>query len=169
MNKNIHIYWDGPYGLNDLTDLQDTTRDYGIYQIYGGHPVYGSMVLLYIGKAERQTFGIRIAQENWFVNRNAGELKIYVGRLAGLNQISDEEWAQEIALAEKLLIYSHTPACNIQFITLSNDQSLEDIHVLNWGNHCDLMAEVSGRRWSSKYQSQLLEEYRYQNHSEVGE
>lgn len=120
------------------------------------------MVLLYIGKAERQTFGMRISQENWVANRNADALKIYVGRLTGLQQISDEEWSQEMALAEKLLIYSHTPACNIQFITLSNDQELEDIHIFNWGNHCDLMAEVSGRRWASKYQIQLLEEYKYQ-------
>lgn len=159
--KNIHIYWEGPFTIEGLSNLQDSTRDYGIYQIYGGHPVYGSMVLLYIGKAERQTFGVRIAQENWFVNRNAGALKIYVGRLAGSEQISDEEWAQEIALAEKLLIYSHSPACNIQFISLSNDLDLEDVHVLNWGSHCDLMAEVSGRRWASRYQYQLHEEYRY--------
>jgi hypothetical protein len=30
----------------------------------------------------RQTFGTCISQENWFTNRNAGDLKVYVGRLA---------------------------------------------------------------------------------------
>lgn len=160
--KYIHIYWEGPFKHNHHSNLQDNTRDYGIYQIYGGHPVYGSSVLLYIGKAERQTFGIRIDQENWLFNRNAGALSVYVGRFEGPHQISDEQWAQEIAVAEKLLIYSHSPACNIQFVSLTNDQELEDVHVLNWGKHCDLMAEVSGRRWTSKYQSQLFEEYKYQ-------
>jgi hypothetical protein len=159
--KYIHIYWEGPFTLDQLSDLQDYTRDYGIYQIYGGHPVYGSMVLLYIGKVERQTFSLRISQENWFINRNAGALKIYVGRLAGLRQPTDEAWSKEIAIAEKLLIYTHAPAGNAQFINLNNDQALEDIHILNWGSHCDLMAEVSGRRWTFKYQSQLYEEYKY--------
>jgi len=160
--KYIHIYWEGPFKLEHLSELQDNSRDYGIYQIYGGHPVYGSMVLLYIGKADQQTFGVRIAQENWFVNRNAGELKIYVGRLAGQHQPDANTWSKEIALAEKLLIYSHTPACNIQFINATSDEELEEVHVLNWGSYCSLMAEVSGRRWSSKYQDQMYQEYRYE-------
>lgn len=163
LTKHIHIYWEGPFTLEQLTEIQDNTRDYGIYQIYGGHPVYGSNVLLYIGKADRQTIGARILQENWFVNRNAGALNIYVGRLAGQLQPSDEEWSKEIALAEKLLIYAHTPACNIQFISLTNEQGLDDIHILNWGNHRDLMAEVSGRRWTSKYQNEIHQEFKYQH------
>ena len=159
--KYIHVYWEGPFTLDQLSELQDNTKDYGIYQIYGGHPIYGSMVLIYIGKADQQTFGTRIAQENWFVNRNAGELKIYVGRLAGQEQPDGDTWSTEIALAEKLLIYSHTPACNIQFINVASDEELEEIHVLNWGSHCSLMAEVSGQRWTSKYQDQMYQEYRY--------
>jgi len=62
MQRIIHINWDGPYTLEDLPDLRDENIDYGVYQIYGGHPVYGSSVLLYIGKAESQTFGTRIAE-----------------------------------------------------------------------------------------------------------
>jgi len=161
MTRYVHIYWEGPFTLDQLSGLQDSARDYGIYQVYGGHPVYGSSVLLYIGKADRQTFGTRIAQENWYANRNSNALKIYVGRLAGKHQPNNEEWSEEISLAEKLLIYAHTPACNIQFITLTNEDGLEDIHVLNWGNHCDLMAEVSGRRWTSKHQNEIYEEYKY--------
>lgn len=159
--KSIHIYWDGPYTLEQLSTLTDDSRDYGIYQVYGGHPVYGSSVLLYIGQAERRTFGVRVPEENWFTNRNAGDIRVYVGRLAGPRQPSNEEWKKEIALSEKLLIYSHTPACNIQFINILSDQELEDVHVLNWGSHCDLMAEVSGRRWTSKYQAEFHVEYKY--------
>jgi hypothetical protein len=64
LTKHIHIYWEGLFTLDQLTEIQDNTRDYGVYQIYGGHPVYGSNVLLYIGKADRQTFGTRVSQEN---------------------------------------------------------------------------------------------------------
>ena len=56
----IHIDWDGPYRIEEINELNDEKKDYGIYQIYGTHPVYGSNVLLYIGKADQQTFGARI-------------------------------------------------------------------------------------------------------------
>jgi hypothetical protein len=36
--------------------------DYGLYQIYAHHLVFGSGALVYIGKAQEQTFGVRIAQ-----------------------------------------------------------------------------------------------------------
>ncbi|GAA3403267.1 hypothetical protein ACFFNY_06315 [Paenibacillus hodogayensis] len=159
--KHVHIYWEGPFTLEQMVEIQDNTRDYGLYQIYGGHPVYGSNVLLYIGKADRQTFGTRISQENWIVNRNAGALNIYIGRLAGQQQPTDDEWSREIALAEKILIFAHAPACNSQFISLTNEEGLESIHILNWGSHRDLMAEVSGRRWTSKYQNEIHQVYKY--------
>jgi hypothetical protein len=155
----IHIAWDGPYLISQLSHLQDDTKDYGVYQIYGGHPIYGSDVLLYIGKADQQTFGTRIGQENWIWNLDSGRVQIYVGRLSGHRTPDLEGWSAEIAKAEKLLIYSHVPACNSQFINLREDNDLEDVHVMNWGNHRDLMPEASGRRWTRKYYSELYEEY----------
>ena len=44
----INIEWDGPYSLEKVVQLKEPT-DKGVYQIYGGHPVYGAGVLLYIG------------------------------------------------------------------------------------------------------------------------
>ena len=61
----IHLAWEGPFRLDNLSKLQDENKDYGVYQIYGRHLVYGSGVLLYIGKASDQTFGKRISQEGW--------------------------------------------------------------------------------------------------------
>jgi len=58
--KIIHIQWEGPYSYQEIKDLKNENNDYGIYQIYGGHPIYGSGALLYIGKAQLQTFGIRL-------------------------------------------------------------------------------------------------------------
>ncbi|MES5869165.1 hypothetical protein [Bacillus cereus group sp. RP32] len=45
----IQILLDGPYSITDLVKLKNEEIDYGIYQIYGNHPVYGNDVLLYIG------------------------------------------------------------------------------------------------------------------------
>ena len=46
----IEIEWEGPISVNDTIKLIND-NDYGIYQIYGTHPVFGSNTLLYIGKA----------------------------------------------------------------------------------------------------------------------
>lgn len=151
-NLLIHIQWEGPIKLSELSKLNDESKDYGIYQIYGCHPVYGSDVLLYIGKAARQTFCSRISQEGWQWNRDADKLEIYAGYLAGSVTPENEQWCKEIDLAEKLLIYSHAPAYNSQNIkAIPDNKELQDIHILNWGNHRDLMPEVSGERWTSKY------------------
>lgn len=40
----IHVEWDGPYPLEKIGSLLGF-KDYGIYQIYGGHPVYGNSAL----------------------------------------------------------------------------------------------------------------------------
>ncbi|HDR7669617.1 TPA: hypothetical protein QCX97_003504 [Bacillus wiedmannii] len=45
----IQILWHGPYSITDLVKLKNEEIDYGIYQSYGNHPVYGNDVLLYIG------------------------------------------------------------------------------------------------------------------------
>jgi hypothetical protein len=67
-HTTIHIERDGPYRisydprrLDHVSELRDSTN-YGVYQIYGGHPVYGNSALLYIGMAEAQGFGKRIVQ-----------------------------------------------------------------------------------------------------------
>ena len=60
----IHVQWDGPFTLEQILELNDDF-DYGVYQVYGSHPIYGSDVLLYIGKASQQTFSVRIKQEQW--------------------------------------------------------------------------------------------------------
>ena len=65
-SKLFHIDWDGPFRLSELNALTDEEKDYGIYKIYGNHPVYGNSVLLYIGKADQQTIGKRVSQENWW-------------------------------------------------------------------------------------------------------
>ena len=159
----IHLEWDGPYKYSELHELMDDQNDYGVYQIYGTHPIYGSGVLLYIGKSDRQTFGQRISQKGWDYNSDAENLKIYVGRLAGSFTPSNKQWGREIDLVERLLIYSHKPAYNTQSLNSIPDKELQNVHVLNWKHYCDLLPEVSGARWTSKFD--YMPEYEvYGNH-----
>ena len=92
--KIIHIEWDGPYTIGQLPELKNEVSDYGVYQVYGAHPVYGSNVLLYIGKADEQTFGVRLKQEDWIYNQDSQRVKFYVGRLAGASTPDDITWSK---------------------------------------------------------------------------
>jgi hypothetical protein len=150
--KNIYITWDGPYTLEDLNDdeiLKNEAEAYGVYQIYGHHPVYGADVLLYIGKAEQQTFAKRIKQENWEYNGDSENIKIYIGKLFDKTQPKGLEWDRLITLAEKLLIFTHSPAMNssnINSLTKSDKirKEIEEVRVINYDNFRSLMTEVSG-------------------------
>jgi len=157
--KVIHIEWEGPFVLEQLSSLKNEEIDYGVYQIYGSHPVYGSDVLLYIGKADGQTFGVRIKQEyRWEYNEDTKNIKIYVGRLAGSTTPDDDEWSEQIDLCERLLIYAHGPAYNSRGLNTIPDQRLMNTHVLNWGCYRNLLPEVSGARWTSKYDTMRVYE-----------
>jgi hypothetical protein len=157
----IQIQWEGPFNLIDLPSLTNGEFDYGIYQIYGKHPVYGKDVLLYIGKADYQTLGKRISQENWLNTNDASNNKIYVGRLHGTITPPEELWSKEIDLAERFLIYVHKPAYNARSISSLPDFEIQDIHILNWGSHRDLLPEISGLRYSTKLDDVGYELYKW--------
>jgi hypothetical protein len=159
----IHIQWDGPFGLTELSNLSDESKDYGIYQIYGSHPVYGKDVLLYIGKASEQTFATRIAQEGWSVwECDEGQIGVRVGRLAGDDTPPNNQWSQRIDLAEAILITAHKPARNATMVgslTQKRHMALTNLHVLNWGEYGALLPEVSGDRWTDKWISDKYDVY----------
>jgi hypothetical protein len=149
----IHVDWAGPLCFEEAKSLTNEDEDYGVYQVYGSHPVYGSDVLLYIGKADKQTFGKRLSQETWADhNKDRNRVAFYVGRLHTYARTpKEEEWSRQIALVERLLIYAHRPAANSSGLNVSFPASLADVHVLNWGTHRDLLPEVSGARYSTLY------------------
>ncbi|TOJ70114.1 hypothetical protein CGI34_06645 [Vibrio parahaemolyticus] len=144
----IHIDWVGAYTLEEVRELTNSD-DYGIYQIYGTHPIYGSDVLLYIGKADRQTLGVRIPQhEKWAYTSDVNNIKVYTGHLGSNEDVTDEEWSRLIDIAERLLIFTHKPAFNSSSInTMSKVKVPIEAHVFNWGNHRSLMPEVSAFRY----------------------
>ena len=146
----IHIEWDGPHRLDGVASLVGPTY-FGVYQIYGGHPVYGNSALLYIGLAAMQHFGHRIPQEQqWLYNRDAGRVEVYVGRLSGSETPDDLTWDKHIRLAERLLIYAHSPPMNTQKSLAKLEPDLRFVRVLNWAKYRDLLPEVSGGRWTSR-------------------
>lgn len=145
--------WEGPISLEEARTKQGET-DWGVYQIYGYHPVYGSDVLLYIGKAERQFFGVRLAQEKWWdVGADPKRITVYLGRLAGEMAPDNDTWCRMIDLAERLLIFAHKPAWNAQKNIGGMDADLQGVHIMNWGYHRSLSPEISGARWTSRLNS----------------
>ena len=148
----IHLQWDGPFTLEEIQGMNDN-HDRGVYQVYGSHPVYGSDVLLYIGKAGEQTFSVRLQQEQWHYNQDAGNIRYYVGRLAGKRTPGHVEWGRQIDLVETLLIHSHWPAANSRNIQGLGGHAAEiaNLHVLNWGQRRSLLSEVSGLMLTDRY------------------
>jgi|GraSoiStandDraft_42_1057292.scaffolds.fasta_scaffold119539_2 hypothetical protein len=101
----IHVIWHGPLTVEEAV-VANTNDDYGIYQIYGAHEASGSDTLLYVGQADRGRFDGRIMhhQEKWG-RWNPDKLGIYLGRLAGLEPITNDEWGNVIDRAEAVLIW----------------------------------------------------------------
>lgn len=154
----IHVEWEGPLTLKAAHDVQGRAA-YCLYAIYGCHPVYGSDALLYVGKAAWQTFGRRLQQEWWWpFNSDGDEIKVHLGRLTGEQPAPDDDrWAELIDMAEKLLIYAHSPAMNSSNINNIPKERLTHVHVLNWGKHRTLLPEVSGHRWTSRHSGGALQ------------
>ena len=157
---DIHVFWDGPWEFPQFDSLSNS-KDYGVYQIYGLHPIYGDSVLLYVGKAVAQRFSTRLRQHEWLkTGYKEDELKVYIGRLAGRMKVTDEEWEDRIGLAEELLIHSHQPVYNIRNKQTINEERIMNVHVFNWGASKKLFPEVSGRRFTSKF-DHISEEHIY--------
>jgi hypothetical protein len=149
----VHIEWEGPLTISEVANLNQST-DYGIYAVYGYHPVYGSNALLYIGKVQKQTFGQRFRKEGlgWQQGslEDTAHTEVYVGRMKGPDTPPEPIWEKDIDLAEKLLIHAHGPAYNSQQIgeVCETDPEVCNTRVLNWGCHRAIRPEVSGLRWT---------------------
>ena len=89
-------------------------QDYGVYQVYGKHVVFGENALLYIGSARDQTYGRRLRQHGWIEEDNI----IVVGRIA------ESDWHELLEDVEALEIYWHTPPYNSKNIRDYHGQPL---------------------------------------------
>ncbi|WP_109830118.1 hypothetical protein [Reichenbachiella versicolor] len=147
--KIIEVIWDGPLKIGDIESLNKSS-DYGIYQIYGHHEVYGSDSLLYLGKAQERLFSTRLMEHrnNWF-EWESSELNIYVGRLGGVEKTRKKNWSSDIAEAERLLIHYCTPAYNSSNIQNLNME--KDIVILNYGKKKSLPYSVTSLYHNSQF------------------
>lgn len=147
--KYIKIKWEGPFNQSEIlnSDNEKGKQNYGIYQIYGNHKIYGKNVLLYIGKAQAQTFGIRIPQHiDWFYWEDI-ELKFYLGKICKHDNEIDyedyEDWDKQINCAEKTLIHYCQPAWNSSGLnTNSSTDYFEEFIIFNFGKKIDLPDEI---------------------------
>ena len=151
--RTIFIDWDGPYALDEIEELEDPRIDYGLYQVYGSHPLYGEEVLLYLGATGERTFGTRLTEEQsyWEVEEDFQPLAIYVGRLMGPVTPTNGVWEEEMELAHRLLVFAHSPVFNAREVAAAPDDDLKNVHVVNWGRYLDLAPEVSGNRYFLKF------------------
>jgi len=153
--RTIHVQWEGPLDGRTAKSCTRRPADFGVYQVYGSHPVYGLNTLLYVGRAADQTFGERLRKEEWLLEgeHGQGECTFFLGRLAGSKTPDDIEWGIQISDVESLLILAHKPSYNCHGIKGLGDKSekrIGDLRVLNWGTFGVLLPEVSAARWTRK-------------------
>lgn len=145
---DIHLVWDGPFSYQEALAL-NSASDYGLYQYYGDHAIYGSNTLLYLGQATKQTFGRRLAQHNWEVWASS-DIAIHVGRVWAVQTLDQREWERQIDLAERIILQSHCPSFNSSNLNTIGHTG-EDTRVLNWGKRRLLLPEVSISRWEGEF------------------
>lgn len=156
----INIAWEKiPFNINEVSKQVDC-NDYGVYQIYGHHAAYGDETLLYIGKAQEQTFATRLTQEFWsFVESSIRPTHIRLGRICKSNKTEEnlgwdvKRWRELIGIAERILIKSHPPAINKQensgmFIS---EFDMENFLIINSEDYGRLLPEISTLRISYRY------------------
>jgi hypothetical protein len=108
----IHLVWEGPMPIDKAFDAMGD-KDFGLYTIYGTHPLSGSDALLYIGQSNMQQFGGRLRHHaNTWGSHEPTDLKVCLGRVAGWDPLTDEEWGNQIDLAERLTVYFTRPPAN---------------------------------------------------------
>ena len=137
----IHLKWRGPYSLRAARGEPGQTA--GLYQYTGMNTVYGPAALLYIGKSNKvsdRLAGHRL--DEW--SSLPGD--ILIGEVVETTNLENNERA--IDLAERLLIFTHSPAWNAANIARLNFNEMPpDLHIFNWGVRGHLLPEVSVKRW----------------------
>lgn len=137
-SRVVRLEWEGPFGLVDVEGLTGNS-DYGVYQVYGRHPVFGTAALLYIGSATARSFGARIREHREWLQYVDG-LELRLGRIADDDYNNNTDWAKLVLNVEALTIYWHGVPYNSKNIQSYNGPAL---HVQNWGRPGSLLPEYS--------------------------
>ncbi len=142
--RRARIRWEGPVSIEDVLSLTDDEHDYGLYQVYGYHVVFGPGALLYIGMARDQTFAARVRQHHVEWLREENDVRMRIGRISPEDYEHDpqgwKDWEKLVTDTEALLIYWHSPPYNSRNISEYRGQAL---HVQNWGDRGSLLPECT--------------------------
>jgi len=152
----IHLVWKEYEWDESIFNKFNGKEDYGIYQIYGDHPIYGQNTLLYIGKANENPYSQRLYEHSgsdFDVTHISKFRKLHLSYFCENDDINKNNWKDKIDLVEKLLINSHSPAYNSQDIknVLAKEIFEKELLVLNWGERGKLLPEVSSLKTSRYY------------------
>lgn len=145
----LEIEWAGPFSIDEGVSGLNEPADSGIYQIYGTHNVLGPDTLLYVGLTEPpRTFADRIPEHEW-LPWEAERVRVFVGRLGGIQNISREDWCEKIRRVEQLLIFFCAPPYNNHLLQPFGD--MVPTTVLNFRQRARLPLMVSTLYETSPY------------------
>ena len=148
----VKIEWEGPFTIDQVLELNDKSKDFGLYQIYGRHVIFGVGSLLYIGKTE-DTFSKRVKgnyadwkpgtpwyQEDREVSARIGRL-YYKGDEGFVRfQKDDPDFSKLLRHVEGFQIFCHSPPYNGTSISSYNGQSLIVGNVGERGGLCEQLS-----------------------------
>ncbi len=139
----VRVNWDGPFSVEEVLKMHNEETDYGVYQIYGRHVVFGAGSLLYVGMAEEQTFATRFGQHQQQWLKQELDVTVHVGRLNEEDYHTDsawKDWRTKVHDVEALTIYWHSPPYNSKNI---GGYYRDPLHVQNWGRRGALLPEYT--------------------------
>jgi len=154
-NMNVvHLLWKEFEWNDDVYTKFNSKEDYGIYQIYGDHPVYGENSLLYIGKARYETYSARFKKHDDFNENHISKFsRLHLSYFCETEDTNYDNWGDYIDTVENILINAHFPAYNSQNIKkpIEIKKSEKEFIILNWEKRGKLLPEVSSLRYSYYY------------------
>ena len=135
--QTVRVEWEGPLTVDEVLELRNRNRDFGLYQIYGRHIIFGLNSLLYVGSTNK-TFSQRL--RNGHVGWLADEESVFL-HIGRINREDYEVDRREVIKdTEALTIYWHSPPYNSSNIGTYKGQRLR---VVNIGKRGSLDAEFS--------------------------
>ena len=150
----VRIEWEGPFTIDQVLELNDKSKDFGLYQIYGRHVIFGLGSLLYIGKTE-DTFSKRVKgnyadwkpRTPWY--QEDREVSVRIGHLhcegyEGFMRLQkdDPDFSKLLRHVEDFQIFCHSPPYNGMGISSYNGQSLIIENIGERGDLCERLSTI---------------------------
>ena len=133
--QSVRIEWEGTFSVDDVIASLNNKDDYGLYQIYGKHIIFGENSLLYIGMTDKP-FSERLKthrSDSLWYDEEQGKVFIRIARVP----------RAVLKDAEALEIYWHSPPYNSANIY---DYAGNPLQIVNEGNRGSLVKSLSTER-----------------------